>query len=201
MSPYLPRMMGVIGPFVLSQDITPSYDHDISVMRLVVRREDLPRVKDIVSRHAAEVVGELFQGGGPADIVQTLTRKVPVRLADEYYGFSAPHDEQMMAWARSCFREFFINLLDNPEIRAPAVAAGAEMRERLDALLAERARCARVSTRFWLGYARCASVSTRFWRSAAPRTLRAGTMSWAAYCVCSVRAMSQASTMTAYAEP
>ena len=136
-SPYLPRMMGVIGPFVLSQDITPRYDHDISVMRLVVRREDLPRVKDIVSCHAAEVVGELF-GGGPADIVQTLTRKVPVRLADEYFGISASHDEQMMAWARACFREFFINLLDVPEIRAPAVAAGAEMRKRLDALLAER---------------------------------------------------------------
>ena len=75
-SPYLPRMMGVIGPFVLSQDITPRYDHDISVMRLVVRREDLPRVKEIVSRHAAEIVGDLFKGGGPRDIVQTLTRRV-----------------------------------------------------------------------------------------------------------------------------
>jgi cytochrome P450 len=137
-SPYLPRMMGVIGPFVLSQDITPRYDHDISIMRLVVRREDLTRVKDIVSHHAAQIVSQLFQGSGPVDIVQTLTRKVPVRLADEYFGFSAPHDEQMMAWARSCFREFFINLLDDPVVRAPAVAAGAEMRERLDALLAER---------------------------------------------------------------
>jgi cytochrome P450 len=137
-SPYLPRMMGVIGPFVLSQDITPGYDHDISVMRLVVRREDLPRVKDIVSRRAAEIVGGLFQGSGPVDIVQTLTRKVPVRLADEYYGFSAPSDEQMMAWARACFREFFINLLNDPAVRAPAVAAGAEMRKHLDALLAER---------------------------------------------------------------
>src|SRR5437588_3575116 len=73
-SPYLPRMMGVIGPFVLSQDITPGYDHDISVMRLVVRREDLTRVKDIVSRHAAEIVSELFRGSGPVDIVQTLPR-------------------------------------------------------------------------------------------------------------------------------
>ena len=118
-SPYLPRMMGVIGPFVLSQDITPRYDHDISIMHLVVRREDLLRVKDIVSRHAAQIVSNLFQGSGPVDIVQTLTRKVPVRLADEYFGFSAPHDEQMMTWARSCFREFFINLLNNPEIRAP----------------------------------------------------------------------------------
>src|SRR5271166_3159607 len=137
-SPYLPRMMGVIGPFVLSQDITPRYDHDISVMRLVVRRDDLPRVKDIVSRHAAVVVSGLFQGSGPVDIVQTLTRKVPVRLADEYFGFSGPRDKQMMSWARSCFREFFDDLLDSPEMRAPAVAAGAEMRERLDALLAQR---------------------------------------------------------------
>src|SRR5262249_61672672 len=130
-------MMGVIGPFVLSQDITPSYDHDISVMRLVVRREDLPRVKDIVSRHAAEIVRELFQERGPVDIVKRLTRKVPVRLADEYFGFSAAHDEQMMAWARFGFREFFINLLDNPEVRAPAVAAGAQIRGRLNALLAD----------------------------------------------------------------
>jgi cytochrome P450 len=137
-SPYLPRMTGVIGPFVLSQDITPGYDHDISVMRLVVRREDLQRVKEIVSRQAAEIVGQLFQGAGPVDIVQTLTRKVPVRLADEYFGFAATRDEEMMAWARACFREFFINLLDDPVVRAPAVAAGAEMRQRLDMLLAER---------------------------------------------------------------
>ena len=59
-SPYLPRMMGVIGPFVLSQDITPGYDRDISIMRLVVQREDLSRVKDIVSRSAAEIVQALF---------------------------------------------------------------------------------------------------------------------------------------------
>ena len=112
-SPYLPRMMGVIGPFVLSQDITPGYDRDISVMRLVVRREDLSRVKDIVSRCAAGIVQTLFQGPpGPVEIVQTLTRKVPVRLAAEYYGFDAPDDGQMMGWARDCFREFFINLLE-----------------------------------------------------------------------------------------
>ena len=114
-SPYLPRMMGVIGPFVLSQDITPGYDHDISVMHLVVRREDLARVKDIVSRCAAGIVQTLFQEPGPIEIVQTLTRKVPVRLAAEYFGFAAPDDAQMMAWARACFREFFINLRGTPD--------------------------------------------------------------------------------------
>ena len=140
-SPYLPRMMGVIGPFVLSQDITPGYDHDISIMRLVVQREDLSRVKDIVSRNAAAIVADLFRAGGPVEIVQALTREVPVRLADEYYGFSAPDDAQMMDWARACFREFFINLLNDPTVRAPAVAAGAQMRERLDTLLAQRRAC------------------------------------------------------------
>ena len=38
---YSPRMAGVIGPFVLSLDVTPEYDRDISAMRLAVRREDL----------------------------------------------------------------------------------------------------------------------------------------------------------------
>lgn len=145
-SPYLPRMMGVIGPFVLSQDITPRYDHDISILRLVVRREDLARVKAIVAAEAAAIVARLFtrscpgpcSGSGPVDIVQSLTRRVPVRLAAAYFGFSAPSDEAMMGWARACFREFFINLLDDPAIRAPAVAAGAAMRTRLDELLAER---------------------------------------------------------------
>ena len=80
----------------------------------------------------------MFRGSGPVDIVQTLTRKVPIRLADEYFGFSAPNDEQMMVWARACFREFFTNLSGDPVVRAPAVTAGAEMRQRLDALLAER---------------------------------------------------------------
>jgi cytochrome P450 len=137
-SPYLPRMMGVIGPFVLSQDITPGYDHDISVMRLVVRREDLSRVKDIVARTAAGIVQSLSQAPAPFEIVQALTRKVPVRLAAEYYGFDAPDDAQMMGWARDCFREFFINLMDTPDMRAPAVTSGAAMFARLDTLLAQR---------------------------------------------------------------
>lgn len=136
--PYLPRMNGVIGPFVLSQDVTPLYDHDISAMRLVVRREDVGRVRGIVAYQASEIVDRLVRQRGPFDIVQTLTRVVPVRLADVYLGFAAADDRQMMTWARACFREFFINLTDDPAIRAPAVAAGAAMMARLDAVIAAR---------------------------------------------------------------
>jgi len=134
---YLPRMMGVIGPFVFSQDITPLYDHDISAMRLVVRRDDLGRVHDIVSTHAAGIVDKLA-GGGTFDIVQPLTRTVPLRVAAEYYGFAAPDDATMQRWARTCFHEFFVNLDNNPDIRAAAVASGEAMRAWLTDLIAAR---------------------------------------------------------------
>src|SRR4051812_46576233 len=123
--PYLRRMTGVIGPFVLSQDLTPGYDHDISVMRLAVRREDLARVAKIVSRHADAIVDDLLRAGGPADIGRTLTRGVRVRLAAKYFGFSAEDDAQMMGGAGACSRDFFNTPRDAPATRAPAVAAGA----------------------------------------------------------------------------
>lgn len=135
--PYLPNMTGVIGPFILSQDITPQYDHDISAMRLAIRREDLPRIQEIVSRHATQIVDELAATGQPFDIVQTLTRVVPLRVAHEYFGFEAP-DDDMKRWARDAFEEFFVNLDKIPSVREAAVKAGTESREALASLLAAR---------------------------------------------------------------
>ncbi|MEM7269616.1 MAG: cytochrome P450 [Pseudomonadota bacterium] len=134
---YLPRMMGVIGPFVLSQDITPQYDRDISIMRLVVKREDLERVRAITSRAAGEIVANMQMTDGPHNVVQELTRIVPLRLAAEYYGFTGVPDDQLKGWARACFFEFFVNLDNNPDIRAAAVAAGAQMRPHLEGLIAD----------------------------------------------------------------
>lgn len=135
--PYLPNMTGVIGPFILSQDITPQYDHDISAMRLAIRRDDLPRIQEIVSRHASKIVADLAATGQPFDIVQTLTRVVPLRVASEYFGFEA-EDADMMRWARAGFEEFFVNLDKNQGVRDAAVTAGAEMHASLTAQLAAR---------------------------------------------------------------
>ena len=117
--PYLPNMTGVIGPFILSQDITPQYDHDISAMRLAIRRDDLPRIQEIVSRHASKIVADLAATGQPFDIVQTLTRVVPLRVASEYFGFEA-EDADMMRWARAGFEEFFVipGVIENPNLMA-----------------------------------------------------------------------------------
>jgi cytochrome P450 len=135
---YVPHMEGVIGPFILSLDITPPYEHDKAAMELAVRRTDLPRVAEITGRVAAEAVAAASAAGGAFDIVQNVTRKTPVRLAAEYYGFDAPDDAQMMGWARACFMEFFLNIDNVPAVRAAAIAAGAEMTERAQALIAAR---------------------------------------------------------------
>ena len=129
---YVPHMTGVIGPFILSLDLTPAYDHDKAAMELVVRRQDLGRVKEITARVAGGAVADAARAaaGKPFDIVQTVTRLTPVRLAAEYYGFAAEADAQMMAWARACFFEFFQNLDNDPQVRQQAVAAGAAMAAR-----------------------------------------------------------------------
>jgi cytochrome P450 len=135
---YAPHMTGVIGPFILSLDLTPAYDHDKAAMTLVVRREDLARVKDITSRVASAAVAAQRDAaaGQPFDIIQTVTRHTPVRLAAEYYGFEAPTEAEMMAWARACFWEFFQNIDNDPQVRQAAVAAGAAMASRAQDLIA-----------------------------------------------------------------
>jgi cytochrome P450 len=134
---YVPHMTGVIGPFILSLDLTPAYDHDKAAMKLVVRRDDLDRVRQITAQAASEAVASAAAaaGGQPFDIVQAVTRKTPVRLAAEYYGFGADDDAQVMAWARACFWEFFQNLDNNPQVRQGAVDAGAAMTARARALI------------------------------------------------------------------
>ena len=137
---YVPHMTGVIGPFILSLDLTSAYDHDKAAMQLVVRRDDLDRVKEITARVAGASLAHAAReaAGKPFDIVQTVTRKTPVRLAADYFGFAAEDDAEMMAWARACFFEFFENLDNDPQARAKAVEAGAAMAARARDLIARR---------------------------------------------------------------
>jgi len=135
---YVPHMTGVIGPFILSLDLTPAYDHDKAAMELVVRRDDLERVRTITSRVASQAVtaAATAAAGQPFDIIQTVSRLTPIRLAAEYYGFTASNDAEMMGWARACFWEFFQNIDNVPEVRQAAVTAGAAMAARARAAMA-----------------------------------------------------------------
>ena len=135
---YAPRFKGVLGPFILSLDQTPAYDHDKAAMRLAMRREDLGRARAIAASFAADAVRAAASPGRPFDIVQSLTRRTPVRLAADYFGVSAPDDATMLAWARALAWEAFENVENDPEARGRAIGAAAAMSSRVREKIAAR---------------------------------------------------------------
>ena len=57
------------------------------------------------------------RGGEPAtdrwNVVSQLTRKVPVQLCGEYFGFPGPDLATMMRWSRTVNLNFFFNVANN----------------------------------------------------------------------------------------
>jgi cytochrome P450 len=128
---YAPKMRALAGDFILGLDETPQYDHDVSVLRLAIRREDLPTVAAMADRVARELVDSALPAGR-IDVVRDLCDRVPARLSADYLGVPGPDQETLIAWCRSLFRDIFINLQDDPAISREAAVAAAAFREHLD---------------------------------------------------------------------
>jgi Dyp-type peroxidase family len=70
------------GGFMLGWDDTPEYTRDLSSMRLVIRREDIPtRIAPLVSRVAA---AQVAAAGGRLDVVGDLGSVVPTEFVRQY---------------------------------------------------------------------------------------------------------------------
>jgi cytochrome P450 len=130
-------MEAIAGRFILGLENTPEYEHDESAMRLAVPRTDMSRVAGLVD----QTLDEIFAQAGPAgrlDVVGGLTEQVPGRLTGQYFGAPAPDQATLIRWCRTCFRELFFNIRDDPAISGPAAAASAEMRHHVEGLIAGR---------------------------------------------------------------
>lgn len=76
------------GGFFLGWDDTPEYTRDLSNMRLVVRREDLPtRIVPYVQQTAEAIVNA---SPGKLDVVQQLGDVVPTSFVGNYIGTPSP---------------------------------------------------------------------------------------------------------------
>ena len=136
---YRPRMEELAGPFILGLDGTPEYDHDVSVLRLAIRRDDVPGV----GRKATEEARKLVDAAVPSgriDVVQQLCDLVPARVVGHYFGVPGPDEATLVEWTRRLFRDIFINLVDDPTVRQDAATAAAEFLPYLDSAIAERKR-------------------------------------------------------------
>ena len=135
---YGPRMEMITGGanFCLGMQDIPDYTRDVSNMRVVVRRADLPTiVQPCVAAKAAELVAA---SGGALDVPQALTLPAAHHLLDAYFGTPGPTAAEMIDWTTTLFWYLFIDLAANPAFDAKAVTAAASLRAHLDGAIAAR---------------------------------------------------------------
>ena len=122
--------------FFLGMPDSPRYAQDVSNMRIVVRRDDIPNViAPLVARTAESIVAN---APGALDVVSGLSQLVPAQLVAEYFGTPGPSQAELIAWATTLFWFLFLDPNDDPELRAHALRASVALNASVDARIAER---------------------------------------------------------------
>ncbi|MEG3175165.1 cytochrome P450 [Sphingomonas sp. RB3P16] len=135
---YGPRMEIITGGenFFLGMQDTPRYTRDVSNMRLVVRRSDVPSiVAPAVAACASAIVGA---APGAIDVPQQLATPVAAHLLDRYFGTPGPSEADMAEWTTTLFRYLFLDLKGDAAFDATAEAAAAAFRTWMDGHIAAR---------------------------------------------------------------
>lgn len=135
---YEPRMRALTdgSNFFLGMQDVPTYTRDLSNMRLVIRREDIPGT--IVPLVAATADGIVAASGGTLDLPQDLAQQVPAQLVSDYFGMPSSGRQQMIGWASSMFWYLFLDLQTDSSVVARGEAAAESCRSYLDGAIAER---------------------------------------------------------------
>jgi cytochrome P450 len=122
--------------FFLGMQNSPEYTRDVSHMRSVVRREDIPdRIAPFVQKTASGLVAA---AGSQLDVVKQLSKAVPARWIADYFGCPPPSDPQLEAWGSVIFQYLFTDLSNDPKVAQAATKAASEVRNWLDATIAAR---------------------------------------------------------------
>lgn len=124
--PYAPHMDPSVGPYMLARDEAEPNWRDKSVMRALMRWDDLPGIRSFAAGTAAAALATA--GPGKVDVVQTVSRLVPLRVVQRCFGFPGPDDTSMLRWSRATQADMFHNPGNDPRLLRDCVQAGAEMR-------------------------------------------------------------------------
>ncbi len=129
--------------FFLGMQNSPQYSRDVSLMRLAMRREDVPRIATFVEQTAERLLAGMVAAGGAGagaaagaaatirvDIVPALTKPVPTFLVGEYFGTPGWNRGQFTEAAAAMFAYLFYP--DDPLNEKIALAGAARTRAYLD---------------------------------------------------------------------
>jgi cytochrome P450 len=134
-SHYEPKMAAITGPFILGLDDTALYRHDHAALRAAFRLEDVPLLEEATLAAARE---RMRAADGRIDVVSGLGDPAIEKVMAGYLGTPAPSPSTQLRWARTLFEHIFLNVGDKPAVRERALAAAAEIRPHVDAVIAER---------------------------------------------------------------
>ncbi|MBX9748851.1 MAG: cytochrome P450 [Roseococcus sp.] len=135
---YEPRMRAITGGenFFLGMQDSADYVRDVSMMRLVVRREDVAtRLIPFVAAQAAAIVAA---SGGRLDVPAQLTGPIAARILAEYFGTPGPSEAEMIRWTTRMFWYLFADLDADPVVGRAALADAQACRAWLDGAIAAR---------------------------------------------------------------
>lgn len=135
---YGPRMEAITGGenFFLGMQDTPRYTRDTSIMRLAMRRDDVPTiVTPFVAATAADLVAA---APGRIDVPQQLSLPVAAKLLDRYFGTPGPSEAQIIDWTSTLFWYLFLDLQADAQKDVEALAKAAAFRDWLDGHIAAR---------------------------------------------------------------
>lgn len=133
------RMDGLNGPFVLGMDDCPIARAEKAVLVAAVPDGDRDRIRSFVHATAAELV-DAARPSGRLDVVQDLARPAAVRLVAHHFGVPGPDEATMKRWMRTIFHATFLNVGDDPAVRAAGEASADELHRYVDELVAQRRR-------------------------------------------------------------
>ena len=130
------------GDYLMADDDTPKHMRDKSIMYAVLNRDDLPRVRALVQKLAAEALASGGQGG-ELDMVRAVGRGVPIGLVQQYFGFEGIAAEKMAEWSYwnqydAFHNQPFHNPPDPAAITANRIRTSQEMARTLVELVSKR---------------------------------------------------------------
>ena len=115
-----------VGPFMLGRDDALPNWRDKSVMKALMRWDDVPAIRALVAETAATALA-----AAPAntlDVVQTVSRLAPLRVVQSCFGFPGPSDAAMLRWSWATQADMFHNLTNDRRLLDNCIRAGLEMR-------------------------------------------------------------------------
>ncbi len=130
-----------MGTYLMAQDDTPVHFREKAIMQTLLNRDDLPRIRELVGRVAAEALDAA--PNGKIEAINGLTRRAPIALVQEYMGFDGIAPEKLARWSLFNQWDTFHNQPfdgnESPaEIHAQTQAANEELRMYLGELVPRR---------------------------------------------------------------